>query len=285
MPPLVSVIIPVYNRLVYLAEAIESVLAQSYPTYEIIIVDDGSVVDVVGALTPYSDRVSYVRQDHKGVSAARNLGVRMSQGEYLAFLDSDDIFMASKLEMQITDLSMNPEMALAYSYEYLIDESGKISSKPLRETRIPPLPSGYIARDFLMESFIGTMTVFLRRSVFVEMGGFDESLQYNEDDDLWFRIMLKYPVMCSKYISGARRIHAANMSRDRSMMVYYQLNSIKKYVFTYDSFCIENSAMLVKRINHLFGDYVQWAFANRRIPGWRVFKEYWLVTRKLKKLL
>jgi glycosyltransferase involved in cell wall biosynthesis len=282
---MVSVIIPVYNRLLYLQAAIESVLAQTYQVFEIIVVDDGSIVDVMGVLRPFMGRVSYLRQEHRGVAAARNLGVSASRGEYLAFLDSDDIFMPAKLERQLTDLLKNSQVAMAYSDEFLIDNSGNTSSSALRVKRTPPLPSGCIAKDFFVDSFIGTMTVFLRRSVFDEVGGFDESMLYNEDDDLWLRIMLKYPVICSGYVSGARRIHDTNMSRDRSKMVYYQLKCIGKYIIEYKCFCFDNNAIILTRINSLLGDYLRWSLKDRRIPSLRVLAEYFHVFIGLKRLL
>ena len=93
---LISVIIPVYNRLEYIDEAIESILAQTHEDYEIVVVDDGSTVDISSVLTPYMAKIKYVTQAHKGLSAARNTGIDNSKGEYLAFLDDDDLVIPNQ---------------------------------------------------------------------------------------------------------------------------------------------------------------------------------------------
>ena len=284
MQPLVSVIIPVYNRLIYLNEAIESVLAQTYRPYEIIVVDDGSTVNVMQKLEPYAGAVTYLREENRGLASARNFGTQRAQGEFFAFLDDDDMFRPEKLERQVTLLRDNPLVGLIYSDEYLIDKSGVMSETSLSRDRFPPLPSGYIARDFFQDSFIGVMSVLVRRSIFEEMDGFDESLLYNEDDDLWFRILLKYPVICSEYVSGVRRLHDTNMSRDRTSMVYYQLDCIQKYIRCYPEFCLNNADAVKQRVRSLLNGYLIWNLKCHKLPSLRLLLKYRLANKQLQEL-
>ena len=270
MKPLVSVIIPVYNRITFLHAAIDSVLAQSYQPLEIIVVDDGSSCDVFKHLMQYHGLLTFIRKENGGLASARNFGSKRARGEFLAFLDDDDVFLPEKLDQQISILLGHPEAGLVYSDEYLLDETGRMSQVPMRAKWSPSLPSGYIAREFFMKSFIGVMTVMIRRSIFDELGGFDESLLYNEDDDLWFRIMLKYPVICSDYVSGARRLHRTNMSRNRHKMVYYQLACIQKYIVECPVFVAENIDYVKDRIRLLLKSYFRWCITGIHPPSFGV---------------
>jgi len=117
--PLVSVIIPIYNRIDYIHEAINSVLEQTYKEYEIIVVNDGSSVNVKEALEPYRDRIVYLyHQENRGIAAARNTGIKGSKGKYIALLDEDDLFEPQKLEIQVPILENNPEVGFVYSDFY-----------------------------------------------------------------------------------------------------------------------------------------------------------------------
>ena len=113
--PSVSVIIPVYNRKDFIAEAIESVLAQTYTDFEIIVVDDGSPEDMKDVLGLYLQKIKYVYQENKGLAAARNTGIRNSSGKYVAFLDDDDLFERRKLEKQTEILETHPELGFVFS--------------------------------------------------------------------------------------------------------------------------------------------------------------------------
>lgn len=285
MQPLVSVIIPVYNRLTHLHAAIESVLAQTHRPIEIIVVDDGSTEDVRKHLEPYADRIIYLEKEHGGVASTRNAGVGRATGEFIAFLDDDDVFLPEKLEKQVAVLRDHPEIALVYSDEYLLDEAGRMTETSQQKDRIPPLPSGFIARDFFMDSFIALMTVTVRRSVFDEVGGFDESMLYNEDDDLWFRIMLQHPARCSGYVSGARRLHGLNMSKDRTMMSYYQLHCIDKYIKQYPGFVKDNGEAVLQRIRYVFSLYISMSLLSFHLPRVMILTKKIEVEKHLRELL
>lgn len=284
----VSVIIPTFNREHVLAGALKSVLEQSYQNFEVIVVDDYSedFETTKKVVQSFDDpRFKYVYLDaNRGPSGARNAALPFCNGDYISFLDSDDIFRPRKLEVHVEILENNPDVAMVYSDEYVMDSNGEISKVPARAQRTQPLPSGFISKDFFMDSFIGTMTVTLRRSIFEEMGGFDESLLYNEDDDLWFRIMLNYKVICSDYVSGIRRLHGTNMSRDRGKMTYYQFKCISKYIRSYPLFIKENLELVKKRAWSLLKSYILSGYVPLKLPEMRVIKAYFELRKQLEKI-
>jgi glycosyltransferase involved in cell wall biosynthesis len=185
--PTVSVIIPTYNRAQYVCEAVESVLAQTYQDFEIIVVDDGSTDDTEERLRPYMDRIRYARQANAGPSVARNRGILASSGEYTAFLDSDDLWnVESKLEHQVSFFERLPDVGAIYS-NYVYGEIPTDSCLPLRYPKQPP-PSGNIFVA-LAEGKIGCCpsSIVVRKSLFAEAGLFDPTLRGLEDYDLWLR--------------------------------------------------------------------------------------------------
>lgn len=177
--PLVSVVIPTYNRASYLGDAIDSVLQQTYANYEVIVVDDGSTDGTDNLIQTYGQRVRYIREKNQGVSVARNEGVRISGGDYIAFLDSDDIWMPDKLGRQISLLNRFPECDLSFSPAWIVNA---------RLDRIQgfPLFGGLAANEITLERLYLTdiiliPTVLLRRDVFWAVGGFDPDIRFGED--------------------------------------------------------------------------------------------------------
>ena len=208
--PKVSVIIPTYNGAKYIKQAVDSVLAQTYDDYEIIVVDDGSTDDTAELLRPYGDRITYLYQENRKLPAARNTGIRAARGQYLAFLDSDDFFLPHKLAAQARCLDERPEVGLVASGHQYIDEAGRL----LQESR-PWLGRPAITLESILFGGLAPVhAVLLRREWFDRVGGFDEQFTYCEDSDLWFRLALAgcltawLPVVVCQY-----RIHALNMSR------------------------------------------------------------------------
>lgn len=224
---LVSVVIPVYNDCRFLAETIESVLAQTYRDFEIVLVDDGSAdpAPIEAVIRPYrADNFRYVRNEKNiGLAASRNVGIRHSKGEFICFLDADDILTPRKFEVQTGILNARPEMQMVFSDEYAIRDGVRIE--------VPQqFPNGYTAGErpvetFVRASFIAVFTVMVRAASLEKIGIFNEFLRWNEDDDLWFRMMLAGEVAYSEYVSGYRRLHDQNMSLNRSKMMFYQLKT------------------------------------------------------------
>ena len=188
-PPLVSVIIPTYNRADWLTEAIDSVLAQSYPSCELIIVDDGSTDRTRELIAGYKQPLHYLYQPNQGVSSARNLGIRSATGQYIALLDSDDLWLPQKVEQQVAIMEQCPELQLCHTEEIWIRRGVRVNPKKKHQKY-----GGYIFPYCLPLCVISPSSAMIRRSLFDEIGYFDETLPACEDYDLWLRITKTYPV-------------------------------------------------------------------------------------------
>ena len=279
----VSVIVPTHNRASMLQHALESIVRQSFDDFDVVVVDDHSddaeaARRVVESLGDARFSCIYLHRS-AGPAGARNQALPYCTGRYLSFLDDDDLLMPEKLEIQVGLLETDPDVAMVYSDEYALRLDGTLSATSLRAGRT--LPSGNIARDFFLESFIGTMTVTLRRSAFEEAGGFDESLIWNEDDDLWFRVMMKHRVQCSEYVAGIRRLHGSNMSRDRKEMVLSQFRCVEKYIVLYPEFVEENGKDVKARVEGIWRGYLAARIRKCKIPSWRVRAAYVDLQRSL----
>lgn len=190
--PKISVIIPTYNRVHFLQEAIESVFRQTFQDYEIIVIDDGSSDNTKEMISKLGHKIRYFYQDNRGRSSARNHGIQMARGEYIAFLDSDDVFLPEKNAIQVKALDDNPEYGIVYSHALTMDEKGN----PLGMSWQGNL-SGWIypMNLFIKNCLITTPTVMVRANVLKHIGGFDENMHMCEDLDLWRRIARLYPVL------------------------------------------------------------------------------------------
>ena len=185
--PLVSVIIPTYNRAKYVTHAIDSVLAQTYPNNEIIVVDDGSTDDTKEALAPYMDRIKYIYQENTGGAAARNTGIKAAKGELIAFLDSDDEWLPAKIEKQIDKFRKLPNsVGVVYSGCYTVSQESK---EILCE--IPTL-KGNVHNYALQRCIISSPTPLIRKLCFKKVGVFDEALPSCQDWDMWIRLSKHY---------------------------------------------------------------------------------------------
>ncbi len=185
----ISVIIPTFNRATLILEALESVLKQTVAVEEIIIVDDGSDDDTATVLQKYKDSIRIVRQENKGVSAARNRGIAEAKHDWLAFLDSDDLWKANKLERQKETLLEQPDYKICYT-----DEEWRKDGKWKNQKLIHQKFSGWIYPQCLPRCIISPSSVLLHRSVFKTVGLFDEALPACEDYDLWLRVTGRFPV-------------------------------------------------------------------------------------------
>ncbi len=178
----ISVIIPVYNREKQIKAAIESVLAQTLKPYEITVVDDGST-DSTGKVVKSFEQVTYLYQENKGVSAARNKGIKNAKGELIALLDSDDLWKPQKLEKHIEYINNNPEYKVSQTDEIWI-RNGKFVNPMKKHTK----PIGDIFIPSLELCLVSPSTVIIHKSIFEKYGLFDESLPACEDYDLWLRV-------------------------------------------------------------------------------------------------
>lgn len=180
---LVSIIIPSYNAAKYIKEAVDSALAQTYKNLEIVVVDDGSTDDTKTVLESYvaSGRIRYIYQGNKGLAGARNTGIRAAKGDYIAFLDADDLFLPDKVAEQIRVFEENPEYRICYSDLLHFSEDGQTYHHRYQ------YPSGDVFEPLLHRQLINPLTVMVERKMFEKYGFFDETLRRSEDWDLWLR--------------------------------------------------------------------------------------------------
>lgn len=183
----ISVIIPTYNREEFLKRAIDSVLNQTFKDFEVILVDDGSTDGTYNLIQQY-EKITYLKQENLGVSAARNLGLEKASGEFIAFLDSDDEWQSDKLQKQVDFLQNNPSLKWVYSDETWIRSGKKVNKKNKHQKR-----GGDLFLASLDLCLIGASTVVIHKSFFNKYA-FREDFKVCEDYDLWLKFLIDYPV-------------------------------------------------------------------------------------------
>jgi glycosyltransferase involved in cell wall biosynthesis len=213
--PLVSVVIPSYNRAQYIAETIESVLAQTYREIEVIVIDDGSTDNTRDAVEPYVPHVKYVRQKNSERGASRNHGLRLAKGEFIAFLDSDDLWLPQKLEEDLKILKEKPRAGVVYSDADLVDSDGD-HLKTLKRKGY----TGSVTDQLLTDNFVSIGAHLIRKSFADQIGGFREEreLSGSEDWEFWVRLSC---VTEFEYLPKATtriRTHQANTMSDAAAM-------------------------------------------------------------------
>ena len=223
--PLVSVIIPTYNRGWILKEAIDSVLAQDFTDFELIVVDDGSTDNTQDILSSYKEDIVVLRQDNKGVSSARNRGIISASGQFIAFLDSDDLWLSQKLSRQVDFFNANPDALICQTEEKWIRNGIRVNPKK-RHKKL----TGDIFDPSLYLCLVSPSAVMIKHSLFENTGMFDESLPACEDYDMWLRISCRYPVyLIDTPLIIKRGGHADQLSRS-SCLDRYRIQSLKKII-------------------------------------------------------
>ncbi len=215
---LVSVITPAYNAQDFIGQTIESVINQTYPHWEMLIVDDGSTDGTRGEVQKYlnDNRIKYLYQENQERSAARNNGIRHSSGKYVAFLDADDLWLPDKLRVQVEYLEKHPDVGLCFTGKKCIDGGGRSVDV---HSFVP-----VVAKDQLYHlmtgNFISILTVMVPRFVFDKVGLFDETLPVfgAEDWDMWLRIVWRYPIHFINQPLALYRVHDSGTSLDNKSL-------------------------------------------------------------------
>ena len=220
----VSVIIPTFNRVEYLPDALDSVYSQTHPVSEVIVVDDGSTDHTVEKLSPSYPSVQFLRQENQGVSSARNLGIAKASHPWIALLDSDDRWTPQKLERQINHLSQNPSLRAVHSGEKWIRDGKEINIP----ASLDKSKEGLWERS-LEKCIICPSSVLLHQSVFEKTGTFDPSLAICEDYDFWLRLLLTHEIglidepLVHKYGGHPDQLSMSTWGLDR-----FRVQSLKK---------------------------------------------------------
>jgi glycosyltransferase involved in cell wall biosynthesis len=215
--PKVSVIIPTYQRANIVSQAIKSVLAQTYQDYEIIVVNDGSTDNTPEALGQFGNEIKIIHQTNQGLSAARNTGIRASQGDYIAFLDDDDLWETHKLETQIPILESQHKIGLIYSDMFFFSGQDLLPGSYNTSYPTPPIQ---LLWNLFYQNYIPVPTVVVRRECLDEVGLFDETLTSCEDYDLWLRIIAKFPIHFVNDLLARYRLSENSMSQNIERMIF-----------------------------------------------------------------
>ena len=221
--PRVSVVVPTYNRGWIVNEAIDSVLNQTFQQYELIVVDDGSTDDTKAILGEYGNRIRVIHQANRGVSAARNRGIRAAKEPLIAFLDSDDVWLSDKLSVQVAFFDRHPDALVCQTEEIWIRNGVRVNPGKRHRKR-----SGKIFEASLALCLVSPSAVMLRKDLFETIGLFDESLPACEDYDLWLRISVNHPIhLIDQPLIVKRGGHEDQLSRSWGLD-RYRIASIAK---------------------------------------------------------
>ncbi len=214
-----SVVIPTFNHARYLPPALDSALAQTLPAVEFVVVDDGSTDDTPEVLARYAGRIRVVRQPNRGLPAARNAGVAASRGEYVAFLDADDVLAPAKLAEQAAVLEAEPGVGWTYCDVRIEEDATGVTTTAserfgYRARRL----DGWLFPELIRGNFIPAIAPLVRRPALAAAGPFDERLDALEDWDLWLRLALVAEARYTPRVLATYRVRKEGMSRDRARM-------------------------------------------------------------------
>ncbi len=227
---MISVIIPTYNRAQFLGEAIRSVLDQDYfvqngpSSFELLVVDDGSTDDTADIVRTFENDLKYVFQQHRGVSAARNHGLELARGDYIAFLDSDDLWKREKIGVQMSFMKAFPEAMVCCTEEMWI-RKGKFVNPQKKHRKY----SGWIFDKVLPLCLLSLSSAMFKSELFAEIGRFDEELPACEDYDLGIRIAARYPIhLLARPLTVKKGGHADQLSRKYWGMDRFRVKALEK---------------------------------------------------------
>ena len=234
MIPAVSVVIATYNRCEYLGATLDSIFAQKFRDYEVIVVDDGSTDDTRRLIASYGPRISYYYQDNAGPSAARNLGVRQAKAAWISIQDSDDISLSNHLEILYHYVQSHPEVGFVFA-------NGKYLGGPVhkRKTIIPETKSCRLAgrpvrlEDLFNKSIVRLQAGLIAKKCYDEIGGHDEDLRICMDLDLAFRLWARYPMAYLDQVVFSYRKHDGNISADQERRLSENILVIEKLLHEY----------------------------------------------------
>jgi glycosyltransferase involved in cell wall biosynthesis len=213
--PKVSIVIPTYNSAQFLDETLQSVFSQTFNDFEIIVIDDGSTDQTRKVLSKYDDRIRYFLQENGGPAKARNRGIRESLGEYIAFLDADDIWLPTKLEKQVSRFQQNPELGMVFTENSCFDQNGIYLTSLGKRKK---LMRGDLVKNIFLHSGVATPTVMVRREVFNQIGVFDEELYMSEDDNMWIRVTANFKAELIDEPLAKARTHSTRTTANKKKL-------------------------------------------------------------------
>ena len=220
----ISLIIPTYNRAEHLETTLLSALHQTIKVDEIIVIDDGSTDNTKQRVEKYP--IKYIYQENQGVSSARNKGIQKAQNDWICFLDSDDIWESNKIEKQIAFHKTNSHILFSHT-----DELWLFNDKIIKQKKHQQKPSGYCFKENIPNTLIGASTVMCHKSVFEDVGVFDEALKACEDYDLWLRILDSYELgLINEKLIQKIAGHTGQLSFETPLMDSYRIQALLKHL-------------------------------------------------------
>ncbi len=263
--PVFSVVIPTFNRADMVSQAVLSVLEQTFGDHEVVVVDDGSTDGTREALSPYIDRIRYVHQENAGVAAARNRGIAESRGEYLAFLDSDDLFAPRMLEQARQTFERYPEAGAVFTAEIELDAQERPCRVVTKKTRGEFFtPAGMIGTDTRVGS--GRPGI-VRRQWVEELGGYDESLGCAVDCDLWIRYSFHMPMVLQPEPLVLRRWHSSNLVSNLRQDAQDWIRILEKVARDHPEFVREHPRVYRRALAMNYVRYGRELMADKPEPG------------------
>ncbi len=225
-PPIVSVCIPTYNRKNYLKEALQSVFAQTYKNYEIVVLDDGSTDGTEEMIKQLDCSIRYHWQENTGDAASRNKLTELAAGRYITFLDSDDLLIPDAIERMIAVMQQGTEPVIVYGPYLRIDQYGNIIGKNKRK-----LHSGFVTKHLFQDIFMHSCGSMFPKSALKEIGGFDTSLPVCSDYNLWLQLSLKYRFIALSKPTFKRRRHQGNLSAHSLQNRITELEVLERFYY------------------------------------------------------
>jgi len=273
--PTVSVIIPTYNCAVYLENCIQSVLKQTFLDYEIIVVDDGSKDNTANVLKKFGDKITCISQTNQGISSARNNGIQLSSGKYIAILDADDEWLPDKLRRQVYCMEQSKAIGAVSCNSYLMNEIGQIMDVTKRKAYQNRKD---IAKDLLIcNVFSGGTSALIKKECFLNVGLFDEKLKSSEDWDMWLRICKRYEMVilsdpldkirvrgnsvssaanAEKLLANARIVIEKHYAYRRSVIDWFQKRTVYSDRFFCTAWALFQSGLSQKASTYLLKSFV-----------------------------
>ena len=255
MDSLVSVVIPTFNAARYVPQAVASVLDQTYAPLQVIVVDDGSTDNTTEVLEPFLERIEYHRQENRGASAARNLGIDLATGKYIAFLDADDLWAPGKTARQVRVLEENPDFGLVHCDTSVIDDTGAIvkpSANRFRQTR-----NGKVFEEFFSSdvSLALTSAVLMRADCLEKVSGFDDRFPVLQDYGLFLDVSWHFPVWYIDEPLASYRVTSGSLSRTYLLGNISDRETIlREAVAAHPEFFAERQAWLKRRWSRFYLD-------------------------------
>lgn len=265
--PLISVVIPSYNYGRFVADAIRSALRQDYVHREIIVVDDGSTDDTRQRLAPFMEQIRYIYQENQGLSAARNTGIRAAHGEFIALLDSDDVWHPRKLTCQVACQARHPETGILAT-DHVVDLT---NGWPVFPDVPAPAIHNYSLDELVLRCRFAPSSAMIRKECFEQVGLFDADLRSVEDRDMWIRIACRYPVAKLCLPLCWYRIHDSNLSHVAVRMEEHELKVLRKAFATLPAlqgrtlFRAKAFGLAAHSAAHMYGSARNWWRALSRL--------------------